>query len=213
MEFFRKYRNTILKYGFLIFLMVFTVYLVFKNLDISSVDKIKDIIDKKYIAIGVSVILGYILLEGIILKQILNDQYKVEGKFLGIKLATMGFYYNLITPFASGSQPMLIYVLNRYKVPLGEATGIITNKTLLYQSVVTIYCAIFFLLNIEVAQTQLPGVMSLIIFGLSINAFTIIAGLLAILNPVKVKTIVNFLIKYLSKFKILKFLKRKEGQI
>ncbi|WP_455543998.1 hypothetical protein [Intestinibacter sp.] len=46
MEFFRKYRNTILKYGFLIFLMVFTVYLVFKNLDISSVDKIKDIHDK-----------------------------------------------------------------------------------------------------------------------------------------------------------------------
>ena len=44
----------------------------------------------------------------------------------------MGFYYNLITPFASGSQPMLIYVLNKYKVPLSEATGIITNKTLLY---------------------------------------------------------------------------------
>ena len=48
MEFFKKYRNTILKYAFLLFLMFFTVYLVFKNLDINSIDKIKNIIDKKY---------------------------------------------------------------------------------------------------------------------------------------------------------------------
>ncbi|ETJ16017.1 hypothetical protein Q604_UNBc4C00142G0001, partial [human gut metagenome] len=46
MEFFKKYRNTILKYAFLLFLMFFTVYLVFKNLDINSIDKIKNIIDK-----------------------------------------------------------------------------------------------------------------------------------------------------------------------
>ena len=115
MEFFKKYRNAILKYAFLLFLMFFTVYLVFKNLDINSIDKIKNIIDKKYIAIGVCAILLYIILEGIILKQIVDAQYKVKARFLGMKLATMGFYYNLITPFASGSQPMLIYVLSSTK--------------------------------------------------------------------------------------------------
>ncbi|MFQ7120250.1 MAG: UPF0104 family protein, partial [Intestinibacter sp.] len=78
MEFFKKYRNTILKYAFLLFLMFFTVYLVFKNLDINSIDKIKNIIDKKYIAIGVCAILLYIILEGIILKQIVDAQYKVK---------------------------------------------------------------------------------------------------------------------------------------
>ena len=213
MEFFKKYRNTILKYAFLLFLMFFTVYLVFKNLDINSIDKIKNIIDKKYIAIGVCAILLYIILEGIILKQIVDAQYKVKARFLGMKLATMGFYYNLITPFASGSQPMLIYVLNKYKVPLSEATGIITNKTLLYQTVVTIYCTVFFVLNIGILQTQLPGVISLVILGLSINAFTIIMGLLAILNPGKVKAVANFLIEHLSKLKIFKFLKNKQGQV
>ena len=213
MEFFKKYRNTILKYAFLLFLMFFTVYLVFKNLDINSIDKIKNIIDKKYIAIGVCAILLYIILEGIILKQIVDAQYKVKARFLGMKLATMGFYYNLITPFASGSQPMLIYVLNKYKVPLSEATGIITNKTLLYQTVVTIYCTVFFVLNIGILQTQLPGVISLVILGLSINAFTIIMGLLAILNPGKVKAVANFLIEHLSKLKIFKFLRNKQGQV
>ena len=45
MEFFKKYRNTILKYAFLLFLIFFTLYLVFKNLDINSIDKIKNIKD------------------------------------------------------------------------------------------------------------------------------------------------------------------------
>ena len=57
METFGKYRNTILKYAFLLFLMFFTVYLVFKNLDINSIDKIKNIIDRKYIGIAICAIL------------------------------------------------------------------------------------------------------------------------------------------------------------
>lgn len=213
MGFFKKYRNTILKYGFLLFLMIFTIYIVFQNLDITSIEKIKDIINRKYIAIGICAILIYMFLEGIILKYILNAQYKVKEKFLGLKLATMGFYYNLVTPFASGSQPMLIYVLSKYKVPLGEATGIITNKTLLYQSVVTVYCAVLFLLNMELLKSQIPGVISLVILGLSINVFTIIMAVLAILNPIKIKSVTSFLIYHLSKFKILRFLKNKEEKI
>ena len=50
---------------------------------------------------GVCAILVYMILEGIILKQILDAQYKVNEKLLGVKLASMGFYYNLVTPFAS----------------------------------------------------------------------------------------------------------------
>ena len=142
-------------------------------------------------------------LEGIILKYILNAQYKVKEKFLGLKLATMGFYYNLVTPFASGSQPMLIYVLSKYKVPLGEATGIITNKTLLYQSVVTVYCAVLFLLNMELLKSQIPGVISLVILGLSINIFTIIMAILAILNAIKIKAVTSFFIYHFFMFKIL----------
>ena len=207
MEFFKKYRNIILKYSFLLFLMIFTVYLVFQNLDINSIEKIKDIINKKYIVMGVCAILVYMILEGIILKQILDAQYKVKEKLLGVKLASMGFYYNLVTPFASGSQPMLIYVLSKYKVPLGEATGIITNKTLLYQSVVTIYCAVLFVLNMGILKSQIPGVISLVILGLGINAFTILIAVLAILNPVKLKAVSSFLIQHISKFKILGFLK------
>ena len=73
---------------------------------------------------GGVVILLYVILEGIILQIIINEQHKLKSSFVGFKLAIMGFYYNLVTPFASGSQPIQIYVLSKYKVPLSKATGI-----------------------------------------------------------------------------------------
>ena len=79
MGFFKKYRNTILKYGFLLFLMIFTIYIVFQNLDITSIEKIKDIINRKYIAIGICAILIYMFLEGIILKYILKSGDRKSG--------------------------------------------------------------------------------------------------------------------------------------
>ena len=86
-----------------------------------------EMVNKEYLLAGVIAILVYILLEGVILQIIINEQNKINNSFVGFKLAIMGFYYNLVTPFASGSQPVQIYVLNKYKVSLSKATGIITN--------------------------------------------------------------------------------------
>ena len=209
MEFFKKYRNTILKYAFLLFLMFFTVYLVFKNLDINSIDKIKNIIDKKYIAIGVCAILLYIILEGIILKQIVDAQYKVKARFLGMKLATMGFYYNLVTPFASGSQPMQIYALNKYDINLSKSIAIVTNKTVLFQTVVTIYSAVIIFLNIEVLKNELPSMLVLMSIGMVMNIVSLLGGMLIVLTPNTMKIIVKVIVNILYRLNIFKSLNKK----
>lgn len=133
----KKRKKTFISYVFLLALMVITVYLVLKSLDISMLSNVIEMVNKEYLLAGVIAILVYILLEGVILQIIINEQNKINNSFVGFKLAIMGFYYNLVTPFASGSQPVQIYVLNKYKVSLSKATGIITNKTILYQVVTT----------------------------------------------------------------------------
>ena len=65
----------------------------------------------------------YILLESIIINILINAIQKTEVKYLSLKIAMMGFYYNLVTPFASGSQPMQIYALNKYGVDLSKSTA------------------------------------------------------------------------------------------
>lgn len=208
-----KKKKTFLRYVFLLCLMVGTIYLVLKSLDISMLSSVITMVNKEYLLIGGVAILIYIILEGIILQMIINEQHKLKNSFVGFKLAIMGFYYNLVTPFASGSQPVQIYVLNKYKVPLSKATGIITNKTILYQVVITIYCTIFIFMNAGELKYDLKTVMPFVMLGLAANLFTFIIGFLAIINTPKIKEICHKVVRYLLKFKFFKFLQSKEDNI
>ncbi len=208
-----KNKKTFLRYLFLVSLMVITVYLVLKSLDISMLSSVIKMVQKEFLIVGGLAILFYIIIEGIILQMIINAQYKLKSSFIGYKLAIMGFYYNLVTPFASGSQPIQIYVLNKYKVPLSKASGIITNKTILYQVVITIYCTIFIISNANKLNYDLNSIMPLVMLGLFVNLFTFIVGFLAIINTEKVKSISYKIVDYLIRFKIFKFLSDKKTDI
>lgn len=208
-----KKKKTFLRYAFLLCLMIVTVYLVLKSLDISMLSNVITMVKKEYLLVGGVVILFYIILEGIILQIIINEEYKLKNSFVGFNLAIMGFYYNLVTPFASGSQPVQIYVLNKYKVPLSKATGIITNKTILYQVVTTVYCTIFIFVNANRLRYDLKTVIPFVILGLVVNLFTFIIGFLAIINTQKIKEICHRIVRYLLKFKLFNFLESKENNL
>lgn len=208
-----KKKKTFIRYVFLLALMGVTVYLVLKSLDISMLSSVIAMVKKEYLLVGGIAVILYIILEGVILQVIINEQYKLKSYFVGFRLAIMGFYYNLVTPFASGSQPIQIYVLNKYKVPLSKSTGIITNKTILYQVVITLYCSLFIFLNINKLQYDLKTVMPFVVLGLGVNLFTFIIAFLAILNTPKIKRWCHKFVAYLVKFKLFKFLKIKEDRI
>lgn len=208
-----KKKKTFIRYVFLLALMGVTVYLVLKSLDISMLSSVIAMVKKEYLLVGGIAVILYIILEGVILQVIINEQYKLKSHFVGFRLAIMGFYYNLVTPFASGSQPIQIYVLNKYKVPLSKSTGIITNKTILYQVVITLYCSLFIFLNMNKLQYDLKTVMPFVVLGLGVNLFTFIIAFLAILNTPKIKRWCHKVVAYLVKFKLFKFLKIKEDRI
>lgn len=208
-----KKKKTFIRYVFLLALMGVTVYLVLKSLDISMLSSVIAMVKKEYLLVGGIAVILYIILEGVILQVIINEQYKLKSHFVGFRLAIMGFYYNLVTPFASGSQPIQIYVLNKYKVPLSKSTGIITNKTILYQVVITLYCSLFIFLNINKLQYDLKTVMPFVVLGLGVNLFTFIIAFLAILNTPKIKRWCHKFVAYLVKFKLFKFFKIKEDRI
>ena len=208
-----KKKKTFIRYVFLLALMGVTVYLVLKSLDISMLSSVIAMVKKEYLLVGGIAVILYIILEGVILQVIINEQYKLKSHFVGFRLAIMGFYYNLVTPFASGSQPIQIYVLNKYKVPLSKSTGIITNKTILYQVVITLYCSLFIFLNINKLQYDLKTVMPFVVLGLGVNLFTFIIAFLSILNTPKIKRWCHKFVAYLVKFKLFKFLKIKEDRI
>lgn len=204
--------KNILQYGLLLFILGITSYLVYKTLDINMLGEVVKMVDKKFIFLGMCAVIVHMLLEGVVLKIVIDSIHKVNTKFIGFKLATMGFYYNLITPFASGSQPMQIYVLNKCKMPVSKATAVIMNKSIIYQVVVTIYCSVLVIFNTTILKGMKP-VMPLILLGIAVNSFGLIMSMLVVYNPQKVKSVTKYIIKALARFKIFKFLENKIDKI
>lgn len=208
-----KKEKTFIQYAFLLLLISFTIYLVSTTLDTKLIPKIIALINLKYIILGLLLVSMYILFEAIIINLIVNSIEKTKVKCIGFKLATMGMYYNLVTPFASGSQPMQVYALMKNNVGLSKSIAIITNKTVIFQSIVTIYSALLVSMNIDLLSREMSSIMILVIIGIAMNITMLAGGLLIVLSPKKVKIILNFLVDKLTKFKIFRFLDCKREEL
>lgn len=204
-----KTKKTCLQYSFLLFLICITVYLVSTTLDIALIPTIIKIVNKKFIFMGFLLMIIYMLLESVIISILIKNIQKTKVKFLSLKIAMIGFYYSLVTPFASGGQPMQVYVLNKYGVNLSKSTAIITNKTVVFQTIVTIYSAIIIFFNIELLKNKLPSILILITIGMTVNIVSLLVGIVIVLSPNTMKMITKFGISILCRIKIFKSLNKK----
>lgn len=204
-----KTQKICIQYGFLLLLICMTVYLVSTTLDITLIPMIMKLVNKKFIFIGFLIMVLYIILECTIINILIKTIQKTKVRFLAVKIAMMGFYYNLVTPFASGSQPMQIYALNKYDINLSKSIAIVTNKTVLFQTVVTIYSAVIIFLNIEVLKNELPSMLVLMSIGMIMNIVSLLGGMLIVLTPNTMKIIVKVIVNILYRLKIFKSLNKK----
>ena len=204
-----KTQKICILYGFLLLLICMTVYLVSTTLDITLIPMIMKLVNKKFIFIGFLIMVLYIILECTIINILIKTIQKTKVRFLAVKIAMMGFYYNLVTPFASGSQPMQIYALNKYDINLSKSIAIVTNKTVLFQTVVTIYSAVIIFLNIEVLKNELPSMLVLMSIGMVMNIVSLLGGMLIVLTPNTMKIIVKVIVNILYRLNIFKSLNKK----
>lgn len=198
---------------FLISLMCITTYLVFKSLDINLLTKVVSILDYKFVFLGFVFMFLYIAFEGLIINLIIKTIHGSSRKSLGFKVGIIGLYYNLITPMASGSQPMQVYELSKANISPSKSTAVVVNKTILFQVSVTIYCALLMLFNIELLQSNLKSIFIFIVFGMIMNVIMLGFGFFIVLNPSATKKITYYILNLLCKVKFLKFLENKRTNI
>ncbi|MGL5753274.1 MAG: lysylphosphatidylglycerol synthase transmembrane domain-containing protein, partial [Paraclostridium sp.] len=136
-----------------------------------------------------------------------------KSGLLGFKVATIGLYYNLVTPLASGSQPMQIYTLSKSKVSVSKAIAIVVNKTVVFQTIVTLYCGFLIFVNINSLRNELNPVLILVSTGVTMNIIMLCIGFLIVYSPNKTKKIMKVTISLLKKIKMFKFVEKKEVEL
>lgn len=159
-----------------------------------------------FIVLGVMFMVGYWLCEALTVHSMLKPMQK-DVKFYYSWLDTIiGQYFNCITPFASGGQPMQTYYFVKFGVPLGNTLTALLSRFIVYQFVLTLYSVFTLVIGIGQFGDDLmsKGLMPFVIIGFVVNTFVIIFLLgIAIWRKGTVKFL-NAVISLLAKMRIVK---------
>lgn len=193
-------RNTII----LLIIAAIVMYFVMKD-DYQSILDNLALANKWLIILAVVFIFLYWLLRSVSLYLIVkknNSNIKFKRIF---HQTIVTQFFNGVTPFSTGGEPMQIYMLTKSGVKVANATNIIVQEFIMYQSALVIIGLLALLLNLALNICKVtPILKNLIIIGFIIN---IVVGLLLLFVSFSKKFsrfVVNLGLKIGIKLKIIK---------
>jgi len=121
-------------------------------------------------------------------------------------LVTMiGQYFNCITPFASGGQPMQAYTYCKRGMTLGSALTALLSRFIVYQFTLTLYSVIFLIFKLPLfTEGDLKPLTFLVIVGFIINTFVIVMLFMLAFFRTATTKLAHGIIRLLGKLHILK---------
>ena len=158
-------------------------------------------IDLKFIILAIILYFLSIGIKGFVNYLIINDKSKITLKE-AIKHNVIIQFFNGITPFSTGGQPMEVYLLTEHKISVSQATDYTVQSFIFYQIALVICGAIAVLYNfIFHIFPKVKLLQQLVLLGFVINILVIIVLLLISRS----KKVMNFFSKL--SYKICKKLK------
>lgn len=119
-----------------------------------------------------------------------------------------GQFYSAITPSASGGQPMQVFWLRRFGIPVSEGTACVMVKFMGFQTAILSSGAALALMHWGMVGRQLYGFGWLIALGFVINAGLVTAVLLTIRRSGMLDGLVRWVLRIGAKLRIVR---RPEG--
>jgi len=200
-----KYINSIKKNTiFLLLVLSIILYFVLKD-DFNSIVNIISKMKIGWLLIAILLIFIYWLIRSICLYDIAkkhSNKIKFSQMFL-ITLITQ--FFNGITPFSTGGQPMEVYYLSKCGIKTTKGTNIILQNFVMYQTALIMYGIIAITINYKFHFfKRVPILRELTTLGFIINILVGLALLLISFSSKFNKKTVLMIIKLLHKMKIVK---------
>jgi len=188
----------------LLVILAFILYFVLKDNFVNIVNTLMTA-KLNWILVAIALMFIYWLLRALGLFIIVKE-YSKTIKFRKIfQLTLITQFFNGITPFSSGGQPMEVYYLSKTGIRASKGTNIIIQNFILYQAALILHGIIAVALNYNFHFFKEVALLKeLTLIGFLINTLVGV-GLLFISFSTKFnRTIINMLIWIGCKFKIIK---------
>ena len=192
-------KNTII----LLFITMIVLYFVLKddfNIVINTLSKM----DYKYILIATLFFLLSVTIKGYVNYKTINNPKKVS-LLEAIKHNVIVQFFNGITPFSTGGQPMEIYMLTEHDIKASKAATITIQSFIFYQIALVIFGILAVTYNaIFTIFPKSSFLRELTLLGFLINTLVVVALFIITFSRKLTKKISNFIINILVKIKVIK---------
>ena len=153
-----------------IVLIGITWMVIRKSMDLNTIKHLLQNISWPYVLMAFAMLFIFWGLEATIMGWLIHKvNRKIKRKrlpWIALKTTLIGQYYANITPFASGGQPVQLYILRKSKLSSSEGTAVLISKFLIFQVTVTLYALVLLVSAVTTTPTvSRPFVMT----GLAIN--------------------------------------------
>ncbi|MBU3127410.1 flippase-like domain-containing protein [Clostridium tagluense] len=192
--------------------VIFILLIVFTNGWMDLIHQMKNLRIEWIIVAAIAMVLYWIFeaktLQSIV--RLMKKDYKFKKAF---QVTMVGQYFNSITPFASGGQPMQLYSLTKQELGAGSAGSALMIKFIIYQSVLTVYSLVLIFWKSSFFKTKMSNLFYLIAIGFTVNASVII--FLIIFSKYRKLThkLITTFSKILEKLRLVKDISKLEMQI
>jgi uncharacterized protein (TIRG00374 family) len=191
---------------------IFILMIIFTHGWMDLIHQMKNLQIQWIIAAALSMILYWIFeaktLQSLIF--LMKKEYKFKEAF---KVTMIGQYFNSITPFASGGQPMQLYALTKQEIGAGSAGSALMIKFIIYQTILTVYSLILIIWKAAFFKSKMSNLFYLIGIGFTVHV-SVIIGLVVFSKYRKLtQKLIIVISRILEKFKLVKNISKLETRI
>ncbi len=198
-------KNTII----IIIMTIIVLFIVLKDDFKEIVNDLRNM-DLKYIFIALVLYALYLILHSYVVYKTVNRKDKFTFKE-SIKHNIIVQFFNGITPFSTGGQPMEIYMLTKHDIKPAKATNYIIQNFIFYQIALVLFGMVAVIINYSLKLfPQVNIIRELVVLGFIIN--TLVAIILLIISFSKKLTVkmINITLKILHKLNIVKNIEKQK---
>lgn len=172
-----------LNISFLLVLLALTLWLIFRDQDLSPIIDTLRSVPYRYIVIGLILVVLYVCGESVIIKYLLHA-VKIKAPLINcIRYSFVGFFFSCITPSATGGQPAQIFYMQRQKIKIPTATIILMLVTIEYKFVLVFIGLALALFGQGLVQTLTLEAQFYLYLGLGLNVFCVLLMSLLVFLP------------------------------
>ena len=146
-----------------------------------------------------------IVFEALAYKKIVNSYSKDYSFGQALRMQFMTKFFNGITPFSTGGQPMQVYMLKKDGFRLTKATNIIMQNFIIYQAALVIYGLFAIAINTNFHLFKnIPVLKELIVLGFMVNTLVMLGLIIISFSSKFNHLVIKKVISFLGKLKLIK---------